>query len=255
MLSAIDQRRISLGQRPHQDNALVRKYMAALRKSKPTMPRYGNQLTVFDISGILPFIFSSESETGDLAARIRQSRLRVLLAIRSIALLRSGDCATIRASSLVMTTDADSRPIMTFTYRGKAARLANMAEESNYIEAISDPRCPIAAIQRYLELRSSLGIDHDFLFIAEKKPFAQLSKDRLSKIVTNLLATLEINATAHALRFAFADWYRRHAISPEDIDSRGGWTSRLAQSSTTRRLHYSSRYCVKSFAQLLFAEL
>ena len=113
--------------------------------------------------------------TPSIAKRIHCKRLRCLILTRSVALLRSIDCATILRSSIRVSRDLKGRRILIFTYCGKSASIYNVSSESNYLEFLPNHSdlCPASAMITLKKQIDLLKPPHDFLFCSERRPIQE----------------------------------------------------------------------------------
>lgn len=217
-------------------------------RDKPCMPA-PTRFSITHNAESFPISFAPSD-----AARLRRNRLRCLILTRSVALLRSVDCASIIRSSITTRRDLASRTVVTFEYRGKAASIHSINKESNYLEFLpNDPDlCPASAMLILKDQVDSLNTNHDFLFCSEKKPHKNLTKERCSSIVRDFLRSIGIiDQRAHSIRKASNELLRLNGVPGSDRDARGGWKPKNSEDSPTQRLHYSYRMSSLNFAEVI----
>ena len=192
-------------------------------------------------------------------------RNRALFALRVDTLMRPGEPATIRRSSIRPTVDPLGRPVVVFVYNSKRSAAQHVAADSNYAAHVHDgaepgdgasalvcPACLLLALkQRVVALPAAS--EHDCVFTsADGEP---LSRDRLSSIVTGLLraARLPNVFTAHSLRAACNQSLQLAGVSVDEIALRAGWAG--VWSSSSQRTHYTHHRFVRAvFARILLCD-
>ena len=174
--------------------------------------------------------------TPSIAKRIHCKRLRCLILTRSVALLRSIDCATILRSSIRVSRDLKGRRILIFTYCGKSASIYNVSSESNYLEFLPNHSdlCPASAMITLKKQIDLLKPPHDFLFCLERRPYKSLTSERLSSIVREYFLSIGIvDQKPHCIRKAANELLRLNGVPGVDRDARGGWKPRHSEDSAT----------------------
>jgi hypothetical protein len=272
-ISHIDVTRRIAGLSSFQDSPLVREFKKAVRKRLPkkTSPGFLDIFHVLrSISSLQPMPAPtkislrhedkkfSANFNPSVATRIRRNRLRCLFLTRSIALLRSIDCATIVRSSIRIERDFNSQKIVTFDYHGKAASIHDVEIESNYLEFLpSNPAlCPASAMLLLKKQIDALNPGHDFLFCSERRPYQQLTSDRCSSIVRDFFNKIKIDdQKPHSIRKAANELLRLNGVPGTDRDARGGWKPKNSTDSPTQRLHYSYRISSFNFAEVISSAL
>lgn len=280
VLSNIDAERYKLLQPPLQVSSLVKQFKKALKKrfpassksshcppsSIPTLLRSVENIPTYSppppsvtlhLTDTPSLILSEPSLRFLLQSQIQSTRLRALILIRLCALLRSIDCASIRRNSIVRSKDALNRDIVIFFYRGKAASIHNVTEESNYVEFLpNNPLiCPASAILALKDLVDKLDPPHNSLFCYERFPFHPLTSQGVSSIMRRHLKFLDLKIKPHDIREISADFLRLKGVPSIDRDLRGGWKPKNCSDSETQRLHYNSRLSSFNFAEVLSSAL
>ncbi|MCW0218190.1 MAG: hypothetical protein OJI67_07690, partial [Prosthecobacter sp.] len=268
-ISHIDVSRRLLMLPPLQDDPIITEFKKAIKKKLPKTysPSFLNiflVLAAIESSPPMPpptrISLSHEGTTFPISflpsdpARIKRNRLRCIILTRTVALLRSVDCASIRRSSIKISQDLKSRRVLTFEYHGKAASIHSVEKESNYLEFLpSNPNlCPASAMLLLKDQVDALNTSHDFLFCSERKPHHKLKKERCSSLVRDFLRSLGIqDQKAHSIRKASNELLRLNGVPGSDRDARAGWKPKNSDNSPTQRLHYAYRMSSFNFAEVI----
>ena len=253
-LTSVDQGRTSstLGSairaQPYNGDPELERYLKGIHKSNPKGGRF---------LSILGGAYNPQILIDDLMSRYnneepRWLRYGAVLAMRTCALLRSQDLVTIRRDSVVLTSDAIGRPVVTYKYRGKGALLSNQACEENYVEMLPNcpDRCPATLLLAYHRYVESLQLSHNALFVELEPPYAPIGSDTLSNLVDDQLRFLQIpeRFTSHSLRAMVSEHLELRGVPSTQVDAR--WSS--AGGNNVRTVHYRSRVVAFNFGELLW---
>lgn len=182
-------------------------------------------------------------------------RLMALLALRSVPLLRSGDCWSISRKSISVSTDIRGRKILIFQYCGKLAKILKVPNESNFIEFLDDDLAHVCPATLVWQLKTELDtarVQHDSLFTYVNDKTQVMKSQSLGPIIKKALIKLGlVDFSAHSVRAMTSEFLELVGdVSDDQITLRSWKAKKVAPS--TRLLHYRSRVTVASFADLLW---
>ena len=254
-LSAIDFHR-SLSNLPkHGSNSIVARFLEATRSRLPKSARYlEDPSDCWDPRPIARVAANLPIPTEDFHEVLR---LKTLILIRSIALLRSSDCAGILLDSIAVDTDIAQRHVVKFRYRGKNAIRAKLAYESNYLEFLPDsPLCPATVLLQLASFVRSLNIpDQNSLFVSVRRPFKPVVPQTLACLVWKFMKAQGVpeHFKSHSLRTMTSETLALLGIPDADVEKRAGW-SNDSSSSRVRAEHYRSRFVHPNFAKIILLD-
>ena len=241
------------GAPPYAKTKEVLDYLAAVRKKNPR--QLGGRFLAhlgqhFDPTALIKTYLDKGLDDSH-----EYLRLGALLAVRTCALLRSGDCEGISRKSIKRTVDAIGRPIVIFAYIGKSERLRNVNLSYNYVEVLEDQpeRCPAAKLWAYKTYVDSLQVSHDALFCglqSAERPLEPLGSDMISNLMAKLMLECGINPifSPHAVRAMVSEHLELKGCSDSDIDRR--YSPGTAQG--CRKKNYKSGVGSSNFARILW---
>ena len=248
-LSSIDHLRAKEGLPRFQDSPRVKLFMQAIKKQQAKKKRYLSQPDdCYDPRPLLRKALQLGNES------LTDLRTKVIIILRTIALMRSSDIAHIYRSSIRTCTDISGRQIVSFSYTGKKANLTNIGSESNYIEFTNLESDPAAAILALKTAVDSLNPPHDHLIPNITHPKKSISSQRISKITTEFMTANNIDKRfkAHSIRAMTSEILTSLNVPANEIEIRGGW-SHKSELSAVRRAHYRSKIVPTNFAITLLA--
>jgi len=237
---------------PYAKTKEIRDYLAAVRKNNPK--RLGGKFLAHLGQHFDPTVLINTYLQMTMENSHEHLRLGALLALRTCALLRSGDCEGISRKSIKRTADAIGRPIVTFAYIGKSERLRNVNLSYNYVEILDDQpeRCPAVKLLAYKTYVDSLQVSHDALFCSlqsSERPLEPLGSDMISNLMAKLMLVCGIDPifSPHAVRAMVSEHLELKGCSDSDIDRR--YSPGTVQG--CRKKNYKSGVGSSNFARIL----
>ena len=188
-----------------------------------------------------------------------QARLRALMLLRIVTMLRPGEPASIKRSTITTARHpADpNRIILRFNYRSKSATRFGYATDGNYLEYLPNDApqrhlCPARAVEDLLLFvrRLHLSNTNDALFT--DRLGCQLSGERCSSIVRDFLHGIGVSTPrcSHALRGATNTLLSALNVPAPVIATRAGWHGHTGDATQSR--HYTQfRIVGPDFASLI----
>lgn len=248
-ISAIDHVRTLAGESRYQDLLIVQKFMKAVHKKLSDRDKaYLNDPDDgYDPRPILVNAMKLPS------SNLSNLRLKAIIILRVIPLLRSGDVASIKRSSIRLVKDLTGRTLLIFKYKGKRAQILNLRSESNYIEYNPAPESPANIILKLKERVDAIsGSFHDYLIPDLRNKKKSLSSQRIANLTHEFMTAQRIpkEFTAHSLRTMTSEILSLLGVPDSDIDKRGGWSSKTP-SSKVRKESYRSRVVSPDFSKIL----
>ena len=249
-VTAFDNARRRLGLSPLRGKPNVELLLRAFRRQRPKLSKYAAAPPLYAPVDVLPFLSPVDTFDG--------LRERALSCLRVETLMRPGEPASIRRSSVVPRVELLGRRVVTFHYSSKGSNAAQIATDTNYVSHCCDQlggsadTCPACLLLRLCAwvAATPLAGDHDALFTTK---FGEpLARATLSSIITSLLRRAGLHAafTAHSLRAAANQALELKGVAAEQICVRAGW-SMGARSSTRVRHYLHFRLVRENFAALL----
>lgn len=233
----------------------VQAFRRALKKHRPTgATEQQNPTDTYD-----PTLVLARALADDFT-ELKTLRKQVIVILRTIALMRSGDCANIIRSSLTVTKAMNGTTVLSFKYIGKTARLSGRSYDMNYIERLADakrypyPFQPVELILLYCsKIEDKVGRKHDRLLSSVKYPYRPLVSVSIARISMQALkeAGIQDYFKARSLRAMVSEYLSLKGIPEDQIDKRGGWSSRKNIHSATRSIFYRTRAVHTNFTQVL----